>query len=86
LSPEGGRETACGGEGGRVTPSGPFTSFIATLAACVGSGVLLGGFAAGLIDLARRGGSSDPAGPVRIGGYLGGFTALLVLLLETLIR
>lgn len=67
-----------------MTPFGPYTGLLATLAACVGSGVLLGGFVAGLIDVARRGTRPDSTEFVRFGGYWGGVAALLLLLLETL--
>lgn len=69
-----------------MAPSGPYTGLLATLAACVGSGVLLGGFVAGLIDLARRSPGGDATRFVRLGGYLGGGGAVLLLLAETLVR
>jgi hypothetical protein len=84
LSPKPGIGERCGGEGGRVTPSGPYTGVLAVIAATVGSGVLLGGFVAGLIDVARRGIRPDPTQFVRFGGYWGGVAALLLLLLETI--
>ena len=67
-----------------MAPSGPFTGLLAILAACVGSGVLLGGFVAGLIDVVRGGTRPDQTQFVRFGGYLGGVAALLLLLLETI--
>jgi hypothetical protein len=70
-----------------VAPSGPFTGLLALLAATVGSGILLGGFVAGLIDLVRGSSRRDDATRfARIGGYIGGVIALLLLSMEPFVR
>lgn len=64
--------------------AGPLTSLIATIAACVGAGVLLGGFVAGLLDHLRHGGSYEPS-RARGGGYAGGLISILALLVDGLL-
>jgi hypothetical protein len=65
--------------------AGPLTGLLAIVAACVGAGVLLGGFVAGLVDFARLGTSGDVTWSTRIGGYVGGIVALVLLAFDLLI-
>jgi hypothetical protein len=65
--------------------AGPLTGLLAIVAACVGAGVLLGGFVAGLVHFARLGPNGDATWSTRIGGYVGGIVALMLLAFDILI-
>ena len=62
--------------------AGPLTSFITSLAAAVGAGVVLGGFAAGVVAFALGMGVERDAKAVRAGGYCDGLFALLAVVAD----
>jgi hypothetical protein len=66
--------------------AGPISSLLTTCAACVGAGILLGGFAAGVANMYRRRLGPGSERRVQVGGYVGGLIALVVVLAELTIR
>lgn len=66
--------------------SGPATAVLAALAASIGFGLVVGGFAAGAMSFASTRSQKDAEKWSLIGGYLGGFFALGLRLIDTVWR
>lgn len=65
-----------------ASADGPITDFVVTCATVVGAGILLGGFAAGLVGLLHSWERDDFDFQVRRFGYLGGILGLIGLLFD----
>lgn len=67
-------------------PIGPITSFAGTLAAAVGAGILLGGFAAGTYRLMTGSSRRTLERHVLTDGYYGGVICVGLLLIDIALR
>lgn len=69
-----------------VAQIGPLTSAFEALATGVGAGILLGGFASGVYRLATKRPRKELEGRVLTDGYVGGVAAVLVVLIDLVVR
>jgi NAD kinase len=65
---------------------GPLTAILEALATAVGAGIPLGGFAMGTVGLLARWPRRELAARALTDGYAGGIGALLILLIDLLLR
>lgn len=66
--------------------AGPATSVFEALATSIGSGLVVGGFAAGATSFALNRPRTQSEGDALIGGYAGGALALSLLLIDILLK
>lgn len=65
---------------------GPLTAVFEGLAAAVGAGIVLGGFALGIYRLATRHPREELEARVLMDGYAGGLLGVLIALIDLVVR
>jgi hypothetical protein len=65
---------------------GPFTAVFEALAAAVGAGIVLGGFALGIYRLTTKHPREELEARVLMDGYAGGLVGVLVTLIDLVVR
>jgi hypothetical protein len=69
-----------------IASAGPYTGFLEVVATSIGAGIVVGGFAVGIVGFATGESQRPSEAMAMAGANLGGFFGLLLLLIDTLTK